>query len=93
MASVSAQINRGQRLNDTLQAVAEGVVEALGFGAAAVNYVLANGDLQVLAVAGPQEACDVLAGQIVEKAFMDDLLARSVAWGPLRFVSHEQEDA
>ncbi|MDQ2728566.1 MAG: diguanylate cyclase [Actinomycetota bacterium] len=90
MASVSAQINRGQRLNDTLQAVAEGVVEGLGFGAAAVNYVLANGDLQVLAVAGPQEARDALAGRIVEKAAMDDLLARSEVWGPLRFVPHEE---
>lgn len=89
VASVSAQINDGRRLHDTLQAVAGGVVDALGFGAAAVNYVLANGDLQVMAVAGPPEACDALAGQIVEKAVMDDLLARSDPWGPLRFVPHE----
>ncbi len=90
VAAVGAQINDGRRLHDTLQAVAEGVVEELGFGAAAVNYVLANGDLQVMAVAGPPEACDALAGRIVEKAVMDDLLARSDPWGPLRFVPHER---
>lgn len=90
VASVSAQINDGRPLHDTLQAVAGGVVDALGFGAAAVNYVLASGDLQVMAVAGPPEACDALAGQIVEKAVMDDLLAKSDPWGPLRFVPHER---
>ena len=89
VAAVSARINQGDGLVDTLQAVADGVVGALGFGAAAVNYVRPDGDLTVLAVAGPSEARDALAGKVVPRAVMDRLLARSEGWGSLRFVSHQ----
>lgn len=88
LAEVSAQVNDGQRLDATLQAVADGVVDVLGFGAAAVNYVLANGDLQILAVAGPRAAREALAGRIVAKEAMDALLSRCETWGRLRFASH-----
>jgi len=89
LAALSAQINRGERLDDTLQAVVDGVVEALGFGAAALNYLRADGNLQVLAVAGPPELHETLAGVVVDRAAMDGLLARSEAWGALRFASHD----
>jgi diguanylate cyclase (GGDEF)-like protein/PAS domain S-box-containing protein len=86
-AAVSARMNHGQQLQETLQAVADGAVETLRFGAAAVNYLLPDGNLQVLAVAGPDELKDVLAGQIVEHRAMKQVLDGSERWGTLRFVS------
>ena len=87
-ALVSAQINQGRGLDNTLQAVADGVVEAVGFGAAAVNYVLANGDLRTMAVAGPQEAREALIGRILPREVLDRLLAQAEPWGALRFITH-----
>ncbi|HSA50979.1 MAG TPA: sensor domain-containing diguanylate cyclase, partial [Yinghuangia sp.] len=42
---VVADLNATRDLHDTLQAVADGVVAGLGFGAAAVNLVRDDGDL------------------------------------------------
>lgn len=89
MAAVSMRISHGGPLDETLQAVADGAVEALGFGAAALYYVVAGGDLEVRAVAGPEEARDALEGLVVARPAMDEVMARSERWGDLLFASHE----
>jgi uncharacterized protein YigA (DUF484 family) len=53
---VVAQLSTARSLADTLQTVADGVVEGLGFEIAAVNLVRPEGDLVVAAVAGSQGA-------------------------------------
>jgi diguanylate cyclase (GGDEF)-like protein/PAS domain S-box-containing protein len=90
LALVSAEISQGRPLLKTLQAVAEGVVTALGFGVAAVNFVQPDGDLHISAIAGPPEAREALLGKTVPRQAVDDLIARSQAWGTLRFVPHGQ---
>jgi diguanylate cyclase (GGDEF)-like protein/PAS domain S-box-containing protein len=88
IARVSARINSGQGLRGTLQDVTNGVVEILGFGCAALNYRIADGAYQVMAVTGPDEARAALDGEVIAEATMDDLLARAERWGELRFVPH-----
>ena len=53
LAHVNARINAGSDLADTLQTVADGIVDVLGFGAAVMNHQTASGDFEVVAVAGP----------------------------------------
>ncbi|MCA1720138.1 MAG: EAL domain-containing protein [Actinobacteria bacterium] len=55
-------INGDLDLERTLDAVARGVVDGLGFEVAVVNLVMPDGDLEVVAVAGSDEARDTLMG-------------------------------
>jgi diguanylate cyclase (GGDEF)-like protein/PAS domain S-box-containing protein len=82
------ETSRGRPLAETLQAVADGVVGALGFGTAAVNFVLPDGNLRVSALTGPPEARAALLGKVIPRYVIDDLLARSETWGALRFAPH-----
>jgi diguanylate cyclase (GGDEF)-like protein/PAS domain S-box-containing protein len=90
LAEVSAEINRGRPLNETLQAVVDGVVAAVGFGAAVVNFVRPDGDLMIAAVAAPDGAHSLL-GRVIPRAAIDDLLARATPWGALRFIDQVVE--
>ncbi len=90
IAAVSARINAGQQLSDTLQAVADGVVEALGFGVAAMNFRLPSGDFEVVSVTGWDDARETLLGQIIDGQTMHRILDRAQRWGALRFAPHEQ---
>ncbi|MGR6999736.1 hypothetical protein ACU686_19180 [Yinghuangia aomiensis] len=73
----------------------------LGFNAAAVNVVRADGDLEVSAVAGGDHRAGVagdrardlsaaLVGRVGPRADWERLLASAEHWGPLRFLSHRQ---
>lgn len=88
IARVNARINSGQALRGTLQDVTNGVVEVLGFGAAALNYRLPSGGYEVTSVTGPREARDALEGELIAEDVMAALLSRAEPWGELRFVSH-----
>lgn len=90
---VVADLNATRDLRDTLQAVADGVVSGLGFGAAAVNLVRPDGDLEVAAVAGSEELAAAMAGQIGPRSDWERLLSVAEQWGPLRFLSHRQGPA
>ena len=85
LAVVSARISSASDLTTTLQAVADGVVDVVGFGMAVVNHRLSSGDLAVVAVTGPNDVKAALMGKVYPRAAMDRLLARSDAWGSLRF--------
>jgi len=90
---VVADLNATRDLHDTLQAVADGVVAGLGFGAAAVNLVRDDGDLEVAAVAGSPELAAAMAGQVGPRTDWDRLLETAEHWGPLRFLSHRRGPA
>jgi diguanylate cyclase (GGDEF)-like protein/PAS domain S-box-containing protein len=89
---VVAGLNATRGLGPTLQAVADGVVSCLGFRAAAVNVVRADGDLEVAAVAGGAEVREALAGKVGPREAWDSALDAAEAWGSLRFVSHRAGD-
>lgn len=75
-------------LQATLDAVVQGVVDDLGFQVAVVNLVRPDGDLEVVAVAGSDEAIAQLHGQRGPRADWDTLLAVADPIGELRFVDH-----
>jgi diguanylate cyclase (GGDEF)-like protein/PAS domain S-box-containing protein len=88
LAALSAGIARGRRVDQTLEELVQAVVRETGFGVAAHNAVLPDGDIQVAAVAGTSDAREQLIGRTIPRREVDDLLARAEHWGDLRFVPH-----
>jgi transcriptional regulator with GAF, ATPase, and Fis domain len=84
------RVNGGIDLATTLQAVADGVVEGLGFGVAVVNLVHDADFVQVVAVAGSEEATDLLLGQTGTLDGWQKALSVADEWGGLRFVPHDR---
>ncbi|MBO8194355.1 diguanylate cyclase [Streptomyces oryzae] len=87
---VVAQLNTARSLADTLQTVADGVVEGLGFEIAAVNLVRADGDLVVAAVAGSAAAESMMAGRVGPRASWERRLAMGEQWGALCFIPYTE---
>jgi diguanylate cyclase (GGDEF)-like protein/PAS domain S-box-containing protein len=84
------RVNGGRDLATTLQAVADGVVEGLGFGVAVVNLVHDADFVQVVAVSGSEEATAALLGETGTLASWEKALAVADEWGGLRFVPHDR---
>lgn len=76
-------INQDLDLETTLRAVAQGVVDGLGFQVAVVNLVGDSGDLEVVAVAGPDAARDALLGTVGTRAGWDAYLDQCQRAGAL----------
>jgi signal transduction histidine kinase len=77
---------------DALQLIAEGVTELAGFGIAAISVVRDDGKLEVMAVAGSDDARESLQGR---RTPIDQLMveiAKADEWGLMRFVPHERLD-
>ncbi|GAA1915103.1 hypothetical protein GCM10009737_15620 [Nocardioides lentus] len=78
-------------LRDSLQVVADGVVELVGFGVAALSVLHDTGELEVVAVGGDDSAREELLGTFSPMAGLAEELAVAEHWGPrLRFVPHER---
>ena len=76
-----------------LDQLAMTIVEALGFGVAAVNIARPDGSLQVVSVAGHEDARAALLGHVDDAETWEKVLARSESWGRLRFADHRNEEA
>jgi diguanylate cyclase (GGDEF)-like protein len=76
-----------------LDLLAGTIVEALGFGVAAVNIARPDGSLQVVSVAGHPEARRILLGHVDSAETWEQVLSRSEPWGRLRFADHRHEGA
>ncbi|MFG7945323.1 GGDEF domain-containing protein [Streptomyces cacaoi] len=87
---VVAGLNTARSLADTLQTVADGVVEGLGFEIAAVNLVRADGDLVVAALAGSPAAEAMMAGRVGSRASWERRLTMGEQWGSLRFIPYTE---
>ena len=86
LSHVSARIYEALTLPEMMQAVADGIVDGLGFGVAVVNQRKADGTYAVTAVAGPPEVHDHMADATVTAEEMDRILSEADMWGRLRFV-------
>lgn len=73
---------------DTLQRVADAVVDGLGFGVAVVNLVVGDDVLEVVAVSGSDDARETLLGTHNSITSWRARLAGSEPWGMLRFENH-----
>ncbi|CAL9500308.1 diguanylate cyclase CdgB [Streptomyces sp. enrichment culture] len=85
-----ADMNKARSLADTLQAVADGVVQALGYELACINLVRPDGDLVVAAFAGNQAAEALITGRAGSRESWDRRLAMGEQWGDLIFIPHTE---
>jgi len=77
---------------EALQTIADGVTQLAGFGVAAISVVRDDGKLEVMAVAGSDEARTQLAGTRTPVARLEREIEKADEWGLLRFVPHERLD-
>ncbi len=87
---VIVRVSSGGSLVDTLQAVIEGVLDAVGFEVAVVSLRGGDGMFETLAVGGPSDARDELLGRRMPADAYDAELAIAERWGELHFVPHER---
>ncbi|WP_165988284.1 diguanylate cyclase CdgB [Streptomyces sp. YIM 98790] len=87
---VVARLNHARSMADTLQTIANGAVEVLGFELAAVNLVRTDGDLLVAAVAGSEEAEAALAGRTGSREAWERRLSMGEDWEGLRFIPYTE---
>ncbi|MET9495709.1 diguanylate cyclase CdgB [Streptomyces sp. NPDC006552] len=87
---VMADMNTARSLADTLQTVADGVVNGLGYELACVNLVRPDGDLVVAAFAGNSAAEALITGRVGSRDSWDRRLAMGEAWGELRFIPYTE---
>ncbi|ANJ08162.1 MULTISPECIES: diguanylate cyclase CdgB [Streptomyces] len=85
-----ADMNKARSLADTLQAVADGVVQALGYELACVNLVRPDGDLVVAAFAGNPAAEALITGRAGSRDSWDRRLNMGEQWGDLIFIPHTE---
>ncbi len=84
------RVTGARSMNEVLQSVVDGVVEGLGFGVAVVNLLHEDGTLEVVAVAGSEEASQELLGRRSPLEEFDAEFAVAEQWGGLRFVPHDR---
>lgn len=88
LISVSKRVHGSLDLTETLDRVAEGVVEAAGFGLAVVNLVDDDGDFTVVSAAGSEQLRAEMIGTKGSGANWHALLAQAERWDNLYFVDH-----
>src|SRR5919205_2431808 len=84
--SVSKRVHASLDLTETLDAVAEGVVEAAGFGLAVVNLAEPNGDFTVVSAAGSDQLRAEMVGTRGSAENWHELFRRAERWDSLYFV-------
>ncbi|MGJ5828967.1 diguanylate cyclase CdgB [Streptomyces ossamyceticus] len=83
-------LHRAASLADTLQAVSDGAVTALGFELACLNLVRPDGGLVVASLAGNAEAEALITGRVGSREAWERRLSMGEAWGDLRFIPHTE---
>ena len=77
---------------DALELIAEGVTQVAGFGIAAISVARDDGKLEVMAVAGNEQARRELQGRRTPLDTLMTEIAKADDWGLFRFVPHERLD-
>ena len=77
---------------EALLVIAEGITQLAGFGVAAVSVVRDSQHMQVMAVAGSDEARDTLLGTFTPITRLMEELEHAEDWGMFKFVPEESLD-
>ncbi|PZG98426.1 sensor domain-containing diguanylate cyclase [Streptomyces sp. NTH33] len=85
---VMADMNTARSLADTLQTVADGVVNGLGYELACVNLVRPDGDLVVAALSGDAAADSLITGRAGSRESWERRLLMGEQWDGLVFIPH-----
>jgi len=78
--------------HEALLVIAEGITQLAGFDVAAVSVCRDSQHMQVMAVAGSDEARDTLQGTYTPIARLMEELEHAQDWGMFKFVPHESLD-
>jgi len=76
---------------DALELIAEGVTDLAGFGIAAISVVRDDGKLELIAIAGDDDAQSVRGRRTPVASLMKEL-EKADDWGLLKFIPHERLD-
>lgn len=77
---------------DALELIAEGVTDLAGFGIAAISVVRDDGKLELIAIAGDDDAAQSVRGRRTPVASLMKELEKADDWGLLKFIPHERLD-
>ena len=80
------RINLGVDVRTALEEVTQGVVEAVGFQVAAISWLTADLEFEIVSVSGSEDARAKLLGSRVSLAAMEVELRASDRWGSLLFI-------
>jgi signal transduction histidine kinase len=78
--------------HEALLVIAEGITQLAGFAVAAVSVVRDSQHMQVMAVAGNDEARDTLLGTFTPITRLMEEIEQGEDWGMFKFVPHESLD-
>jgi diguanylate cyclase (GGDEF)-like protein len=81
-----AAVNAAVGLDETLQAIADGVVSCTPFQHIVVKVVRPGGDLEVTNVAGPESLRELMVGMLVPGPVMKRAMQDAEEWGRLYFL-------
>lgn len=81
-----AAVNAAIGLDETLQAIADGVAACTPFQHVAVNVVRPGGDLEVTNIAGPETLREMMVGKLVPGDVMKRAMEDAEEWGRLYFL-------
>src|SRR5689334_10946509 len=79
--------------HEALLVIAEGITQLAGFEVAAVSVVRDSQHMQVMAVAGSEEARETLQGTFTPITRLMEELEHAQDWGMFKFVAHEALDS
>ena len=86
---ITRRVSGSTDLAGVLEEIAQGVVEGLGYGVAAISRL--EGDiLAVTAVGGPEELREQLVGRRTRASLILEEFKMADHWGILRFLPHER---
>lgn len=84
-------LHLARSLADTLQTVADGVVDGLGYELACVHLVRPDRDLVAAAFSGNAQAEALITGRVGSRDAWDRRLSMGQKWGDLVFIPHTAE--
>ncbi len=91
VATACEAVHRSVALTDVLEAIARGVVDALGFRMAVIN-VRQNDMFDVMAIVAPPEAVEKLSGQQIPWSEFADLMQEKFRVSRSYLIRHDQVD-
>jgi diguanylate cyclase (GGDEF)-like protein/PAS domain S-box-containing protein len=91
MLRVFQQVQAHQSFDEVLQGAADAIVDIVGFDIVALNIRRDDGNFEVRAVSGSEEAREVVLGHIVSAVELDDFLKRAIEWGTLRYLPYDRQ--
>jgi hypothetical protein len=93
LSALMSRASAAQRVQDLLHVIAEGAADVVGFQVAAISLAGSDGALEVVAVAGDEDARRQLIGRRTPVPDLETEFKLAERWGELLFIPHERATA